>query len=125
MTWEEREKLVGQYREETKTKGITVKRWCDEKGLSIKTFYNWKRQVENGISNEKVKKETNQGTGKQQKRQWAIMPADKNEPETEEDRNIRDANYQISYGGFTVSLTNALRTETLTEILKAVKQSCC
>jgi predicted site-specific integrase-resolvase len=110
MSLVEREILVRQCQEETRAKGLTVKQWCSEKGVSVKTFYNWKRRA---------------GSVTEQKRQWAVLPAENSEAEDNNVQNNTAANYQITYSGYTVNLTNKIKTDTLTEILKAVKQACC
>jgi len=110
MSLVEREILVRQCQEETREKGLTVKQWCREKGVCVKTFYNWKRHA---------------GSITKQKRQWAVLPAVNSEADENEVENKTTANYQITYSGYTVNLTNNIKTDTLTEILKAVKQACC
>ena len=121
----EREIIVHQCQEETNAKGLTVKQWCIEKGLSVKTYYNWKRRVGCDTSNETAKRPKIQNSLKGQKRQWAVLPAVNSDAEYNDVLNNMVANYQITYNGYTVNLTNNIKTDTLTEILKAVKQACC
>ena len=126
MSLVEREAIVRQCQNETNANGLTVKQWCNEKGLSVKTYYNWKRRAGCGTTN----KETAENPRKQvavkgQKRQWATLPAINSDTEYNDVQGNISANYQITYSGYTVNITNNIKTETLTEILKAVKQACC
>jgi hypothetical protein len=119
MTWAERKNLVRQCRGETSNGTLSIQKWCAQRGISIKTFYNWKRHIDREDIKEPAVKSA---TGK---REWAILPADNEKKDNEGVSESEYAIYQISYDGFTVKLTNELSSKALTEILKAVKLTCC
>ena len=124
-TWKERAAIVQQCHEETRANGQSVQQWCDEKGLSTKTLYNWKRRTNGGINSVSMDMDANSEASQTQKRQWAVLPAFNSKTEDEESPNNRETSYRITCGGFTINLTNNIKTDTLTEVLKAVKQACC
>jgi len=106
-------------------KGLTVKQWCDEKGISPKTYYNWKRHANIKAIDETEEIPANQAVETTPKQQWAVLSADGRDMQEENGNVNKTACYQITYGGFTINLTNDLKAGTLTEILKAVRQTCC
>ena len=125
MSLVEREAIVRQCQNETNANGLTVKQWCNEKGLSVKTYYKWKRRAGCGTNKVTEESASKQETVNRQKRQWAVLPAVNSSMEYSDVQNNISASYQITYSGYTVNLTNNIKTDTHTEILKAVKQACC
>ena len=63
-------KLVQQCREENRVRGITIKQWCGEKGLSDKTYHNWKRRVNKEADEATAKNPRSQELSNGQKREW-------------------------------------------------------
>jgi hypothetical protein len=98
---------------ECRSSGISVKAWCAEQGIALKTYYNWEKQI--------VKAATQQYALPVPAQAGLLMQVN---PETMPDSNVADigTGVTIRHGESVITLPAGSNTETIADLVKALNR---
>lgn len=91
--------------------GLSVKKWCEQNDVSIKTIYYWKRCVEAGLDN--------QGDNS-----WVDLTSSKTATCTALAISEKTCALSINRGDFKVEIVGAVDEENLCRVLRVVGTLC-
>lgn len=96
---------------ECRNSGISVKSWCEQRGIPCKTYYHWERQV--------VKVATQQFTLPAPKQDGLLMRIN---PDTLPNGNndALETSITIRHGGSVISLPAGSSTKVIADLVKAL-----
>lgn len=92
--------------EEYKKSGLSIKAWCAKNGLKTTTFHYWKKRFKEPGEIVPVSKA-----------QFAEVVLESSNANDE----VRSKKIYLSYGSYTIDVADGFNTNTLTELLKVLK----
>ena len=98
---------------ECRSRGKTVKAWCEDEGVSIKTYYYWEKRIVAEAS-----QEPNLSMTAQSRMLMRVNP----ETLSDEDTGSREACFTIRHGKSTITLPNGSSVETIAALVKALNR---
>ena len=98
---------------ECRSSGISVKAWCREQGIALKTYYNWERQIVKAATGQYELQASEQSSMLVQVRPEALS----NSGETEIKSGIT-----IQHGESIITLPSGSTAEAVAELVKALNR---